>query len=101
MRRSGTHSRPFPLRITTIGGFSKIAVAPALELSANGLLVDGASDAAAVGGSRRQDITLSGSFGSTLERTGATMQTQSSIVGATREELALTLFATRRARAAR
>jgi hypothetical protein len=78
-----------PVRILGAAGFVRTSTAPTLNLNSTGQIADGRTAGLPASGDRTQDVTLGGGFRSLLERTAFTVESQSNIVGATRDELAL------------
>ncbi len=80
----------FTLRVRGAGGFARSSASPTITLNSTGLVADGQrGDDAVPAGAKRQDATLAAGFRSANERPGFAIETQSSLVGATREEQAL------------
>ncbi len=80
----------FTLRVRGAGGFTRATATPSLTLSSAGLVADGQRGGdAAPSGSKRQDVTLAAGFRTAQERPDVAIETQVSLVGATREEQAL------------
>ncbi len=88
----------FPLRVARPLGIEKAGATPSLEINSAGLVADGASDPSALPGDRRQELALNGALQGVLQRPGLSLQSQSSVVGSSREERALR-FAERGTRA--
>ncbi len=89
----------FTVRVRGLGGFSRSAAVPSITLGSTGLLADGQSGGDATAAApKRQDATLAAGFRSTHERSGFAIESQSSLVGAARDEQALR-FAQQGARA--
>lgn len=79
----------FPLRVARAGGIEKAAATPSLEINSAGLLADGSSERASPRGDRRQELALNAALQAAIERPGFQLQSQSSLVGSSREERAL------------
>ena len=79
----------FPLRVARPGGIEKADVTPSIEINSAGLLADGTSERAAQRAERRQEVAMNASFQTAIERPGLSLQSQSSVVGADRDERAL------------
>lgn len=80
----------FTLRVRGAGGFTRATATPSLTLSSSGLVADGQSGGDATpSGPKRQDLTLAAGLRTAQERPDIAIETQASLVGATREEQAL------------
>lgn len=78
-----------PLRVLYSGGFIKAVTTPTADISANRLLSDGSTDATGPRGDRRQVVTLNGGIRSAYVWPALSIESQSAVVGASRDELAL------------
>ena len=87
--RTWTTIASMPIRILGVAGFVRTSMAPTLNLSSAGQVADGRTSGLPPSGERTQNVTLGGGFRSLLERPVFTIESQSNIVGATKEELAL------------
>ena len=91
----------FPIRILGGGGFLRSSISPTINVGSTGLVADGrTAGATSPAPARTQDVTVASTLRSAQERPGFVIESQTNMVGANREELALR-FAQRGDRAPR
>ena len=87
------------LQVPHAGGFTRMSAVPNIDVNSNGEVANGASPPpTGAAHPHRQDVSLGASLRSSHERPGFTLESQSNVVGASREPLALR-FAQRGTRA--
>ena len=80
----------FPIRVLSAAGFVRSSIAPTININSTGQVADGQTAGSPVSPTRpAQDVTLTTALRSNHERPGLVMESQSNLLGASREALAL------------